>query len=160
MSQPNLPLPHDRSTSEGRTSTRSNVVGLDRHRRLRQLDLHSIPVWLQSLLTLQRGATILFGLVFWLSAIGYGYTVYTQDIWKQQHGQLKRLQVQERQQGVMTENLKQQLAIAAEQPQNELLAPNPRQILFVPSEPSRPIKQLPAPSSAKISPKSSPPSGY
>jgi uncharacterized protein HemX len=131
------------------------------HERVRQIDRHrSVPGWLRSLLTLQRGATILFGLVFGASALGYGYTVYTQGVWKQQHRQLKQLQTQERQQGVMNENLKHQLAIAAEQPKNNLQPPDPKQIVFIPSAPLRPSKPLPTPSSASISPQSSPPAGY
>lgn len=98
----------------------------------------------------------MFGVVFGLSAIGYGYTVYTQDVWKQQHRQLKQLQNQERQQGVMTENLNHQLAIAAEHPKNNLLPPDPKKIVFVPSASLRPSKPLPATSQ----PKSAPPSGY
>jgi hypothetical protein len=161
MSEPNFPLPQARSASATHSSTRSPIVELDPHRqRVRALDRHSTPVWLRSLLTLQRGATLVFGIVFGLSAIGYGYTVYTQDVWKQQHGQLKRLQVQERQQGAITESLKHQLAIAAEQPQNELIQPDPKQMLFVPSAPLRPLKPLPASSSTKTSSTSQPPSGY
>ena len=102
----------------------------------------------------------MFGLVFGLSAIGYGYTVYTQDVWKQQHRQLKLLQVQERQQGVMTEHLNHQLAIAAERPKNGLQPPDPKQIVFVPSAPLRQTKSLTAPPSATNIPKSPPPSGY
>jgi hypothetical protein len=162
MSQPNRPLPDARPAIADRSSTRSPIVELDPSRqRVRSLDCQtSPPVWLRSLLTLQRGATLVFGIVFGLSAIGYGYTVYTQDVWKQQHGQLKRLQVQERQQGAITESIKHQLAIAADRPQNELIPPDPKQMLFVPSAPLRPLKPVPATSSAKTSSTSQPPSGY
>jgi hypothetical protein len=138
------------------------VSAEQQHERVRQFNNYqrSVPAWLRSLLTLQRGATLMFGLVFGLSAIGYGYTVYTQDVWKQQHRQLKQLQNQERQQGVMTENLNHQLAIAAEQPKNNLLPPDPKQIVFITSAPLRPSKPLPTPASATTAPKSSPPSGY
>ena len=122
------------------------------HKRVRQINNYhrSVPAWLRSLLGLQRGATILFGLVFGLSAIGYGYTVYTQDIWKRQHQQLRHLQDQERQQGVMMENLNHQYAIAAEHPQNKLLPPDPKKIVVVPSAPLRPAKPLPPASSYLI----------
>jgi hypothetical protein len=128
------------------------------HERVRQIDNYhrSVPAWLRSLLSLQRGATVIFGLVFGASALGYGYTVYTQDIWKRQHQQLRQLQTQERQQGVMTENLNHQYAIAAEHPQNKLLPPDPKKIVVVPSAPLRPTKPLPPTSQLK----SAPPSGY
>lgn len=163
MPQPDLPLPRARTASSQRRPTRSNVVGLNHPQRqqVRQFNhQNSIPVWLQSLLTIQRVAKIAFASIFGLSLIGYGYTVYTQDVWKQQHGQLRRLQVQERQQGVMNENLKQQMAKSAEDPQSELVPPDPTQILFVPSAPPRLTKPLPAPASAQTSPTSQPPSGY
>jgi uncharacterized protein HemX len=153
MSRSNLSLPSHRSTS----TQQAHVSSEQHHQRVRQINHHrSVPAWLRSLLTLQRGATIVFGLVFGLSAIGYGYTVYTQDVWKQQHRQLKQLQTQERQQGVMTENLNHQQALAAEHPKNNLLPPDPKKIVFVPSAPLRPNKPLPATNQMT----SVPPSGY
>lgn len=153
MSRSNLSLPSHRSVRTAQVPVSSE----QQHERVRQINYHrSVPRWLRSLLTLQRGATLMFGVVFGLSAIGYGYTVYTQDVWKQQHRQLKQLQNQERQQGVMTENLNHQLAIAAEHPKNNLLPPDPKKIVFVPSASLRPSKPLPATSQ----PKSAPPSGY
>jgi hypothetical protein len=156
MSRSNSPAPHHQRAR----AIQLPVVGAQlQHERVRQLNYYrSVPTWLRSLLTLQRGATLIFGLVFGLSAIGYGYTVYTQDVWKQQHRQLKQLQTQERQQGVMNEHLKHRLAIAAEQPNNNLLPPDPKQIVFVPSAPLRPTKPVPTPS-ATVG-KSLPPSGY
>ncbi len=153
MSRSNSPAPHQRANM-----TQVPVVAVHQQQRVRQLNYYrSVPTWLRSLLTLQRGATLIFGIVFGLSAIGYGYTVYTQDVWKQQHRQLKQFQTQERQQGVMNEHLKHQLAIAAEQPNNKLLPPDPKQIVFVPSAPLRPAKPLPTPSATVGTP---PPSGY
>jgi hypothetical protein len=98
---------------------------------------------LKSLQAVQRGSMAVFCSVFGLSAIVYGYTVYTQGSWKSQHSQLKRLQLQERQQAVMNENLKQQMAKTAEQPASGLVEPNPDRIVFIPSAPQRPTKPLP-----------------
>jgi hypothetical protein len=157
MSRSNSPISPHRSARAEQVSVASSVP---QHERVRQINAHrSVPGWLRSLLTLQRGATIVFGVVFGASALGYGYTVYTQSVWKQQHRQLKQLQTQERQQGMMAENLKHQLAIAAEQPKNNLQPPDPKQIVFIPSAPLRPSKPLPTPSATTL-PKSSPPSGY
>jgi hypothetical protein len=115
------------------------------------------PVWLKSLLTMQKGATILFGIVFGLSSIVYGYTIQTQGAWRSQHGQLKRLQHQERQQTIINENIKQELAKTAADAKSGLVAPKPEQMVFIPSAPQRPIKPL------SQSPQTAPtaiPSGY
>lgn len=130
-------------------------------RQVRQVtDRNSVPLWLKYLLTMQRGALAVFCSVFALSAIGYGYTVYTQDLWKSQHGQLRRLQLQERQQAVMNENLKQEAAKKAEDPSSGLLAPNPERIVFIPSAPQRPAKPLPTHHSPQPTPTSKVPLGY
>ncbi len=158
MSQPKLPLPHVRPSRSDRPPTKSNLASLERQQQVRQFPAQPpVPVWLKSLLTIHRGAKPIFGSIFGLSLLGYSYTVYTQDVWKQQHGQLKRLQSQERQQVVMTENLKHQLATTAERPDSQLVAPNPQQLLFVTSATPRPTKPLPIDRSTITA---QPPSGY
>jgi hypothetical protein len=79
---------------------------------------------------------------------------------QQQHGQLKRLQLQERQQGVMNENLKHQMAQMAEQPASGLVHPSPDLIVTIPSAPQRPAKSPDADRSAKPMPGSNLPVGY
>jgi hypothetical protein len=142
--------------------TRSNVAGAKHPqqpaRRLPQNN--SVPVWLKSLLTMQQGALAVFCSLFGLSTLTYGYSAYTQDLWKSQHGQLKRLQAQEHQQGVMNENLKQQMAQAAEQPESGLVAPNPDRIVVIPSAPQRPTKSPPTNSSPQSTQMSKLPLGY
>jgi hypothetical protein len=131
-----------------------------KHQVRQVTDRNSVPLWLKYLLTMQRGALAVFCGVFCLSAIGYGYTVYTQDLWKNQHGQLRRLQLQERQQAVMNENLKQEAAKKAEDPSSGLLAPNPERIVFIPSAPQRPAKSLPTHHTPQPMPTSKVPLGY
>jgi hypothetical protein len=165
MPQPNLHPRKNRSSGSKRPPSRSNVVELNQIRQqqqVRQLPQHNSvpPVWLKSLLMLQQGSLVLFCSIFGLSSIVYGYTVYTQDTWKSQHGQLKRLQKQERQQGVMNENLKQQMAKIAEQPGSGLVATTPDKIVFIPSAPQRPNKSLPTPQSPQQTPASKLPVGY
>ena len=162
MYQSNEPRPVERSASSPRRRTRTNVVELNHISQLTQkvspLPQHRpIPAWLRSLSNIQRATCIIFGTVFSLSIIVYGYTVYTQDLWKDQHGQLKRLQAQERQQGVMDENLKNQLATSAELPESGLVAPDPKKIVFIPSAASRPTKPVPV---AAPSPVAQAPLGY
>jgi hypothetical protein len=148
--------PHHRSSASQRAPIRSDVVAA-KHSQPQQ---HSVPVWLKSLLTIQQGSFAVFCSLLGLSAIVYGYTVYTQDLWRSQHGQLRRLQIQERQQGVMNENLKHLMAQAAEQPNSGLVAPNPERIVTIPSAPPRPAKSAATPSVVKPIPKSKLSLGY
>lgn len=137
MHQLNLPRPRQRTRSIQKTP-------LVKPSQVRHLPSRTAaPVWLKSLLTMQKGATVLFGIVFGLSAVVYGYTIQTQGTWRSQHGQLKRLQHQERQQSIITENIKQGLAKTAAEPKSGLVEPNPEQMVFIPSAPQRPIKPLP-----------------
>ncbi len=158
MSQQHLPHPRVRANSV--STSAAKTVGINAARQqVRQFPQpQSLPAWLRSLLSLQRGVRIVFGGIFGLSLIGYGCTVYTQDTWKHQHGQLKRLQVQERQQSVMTENLKHQLAATAEEPNSKLVPPAPKQMLFLPSAPARPAKLVPIDPTATTT--QQPPVGY
>lgn len=129
--------------------------------QVRQIPLRqSAPVWLRSLLTAQKAAMILFASVFGLCSIVYGYTMHTQTTWRTQQDQLRRWQNQERQQGVMNEKLKQELAKKAESKDSGLVAPTPQMSVFVRGAAPRPPKPLPQTIQA---PKSTPlkiPSGY
>ena len=161
MFQPKPPRQEDRSQVAPRRRTRTNVVDLHHISQAKVSQLPPpMPAWLRSLSNIQRGTGIVLGSVFGLSMIAYGYTVYIQDLWKHQHGQLQRLQTQERQQGVMDENLKHQLAEAADKPDSTLVPPTPKQLVFIPTSPLRPTK----PVSTKIQPKTAPspkaPLGY
>lgn len=134
------------TASPKRQRSRKTVGSIDgQQQQVRQLPHNnSVPNWLKSLLAVQRVSLILFCSVLGLSAIVYGYTVYTQDAWTTQHGQLRRLQKQERQQGVMNENLKHNMAQVAEQPDSGLVSPSPERIVVVPKAPQRPpVKSLP-----------------
>jgi hypothetical protein len=164
MYQSNVPSSDDRYSASEQLPIELNAVRLKQARQQQPAiqfpQQNSVPVWLRSLLTVQRSAKILFGGIFGLSLVVYGYTVYTQDLWKQQHGQLTRLQIQERQQGAMNENLKHQMAVAAEQPLNGLENPDPQKMIFITGAPQRPTKLPPAASSPKPVPESKPPLGY
>ena len=166
MYQPNTP-PNDRSRSlnAGKSSvskrppTTSNASGLNH--RVRQLPQHNlVPIWLKLLLTMQKKAVVLLASIFGLNLILYGYTVYTQDSWKHQYGQLKRLQQQEDQQSVMNEILKHQMAQTSEQPESGLVAPQPDRIVFIPRAAQRATKSLPAAEQPKTTPVSKLSVGY
>jgi hypothetical protein len=165
MHQQNLPSNLNLPSVAKRPLPQDRVVGSERVRQQPQVRKlpdrrHSVPPWLRSLLVIQQGSMVIFCSVLGLSAIAYSCTVYTQGAWKQQHGQLKRLQLQERQQGVMNENLKHQMAQMAEQPESGLVPPNPELIVTIPGAPQRPAKSPVLDRSAKSIPESKLPVGY
>jgi hypothetical protein len=143
------------------TSTKVDVNHLQQQ-QVRQLPRrHPAPLWLKSLLTAQRVSMILFGSVFGLSSIVYGYTMHTQTTWRNQQDQLRRWQKQERQQGVMNEKLKQDLAKIAEAKGSGLVAPKPQMSVFIHGAAPRQLKPLPTTAQTpKPTPVSTVPSGY
>ena len=158
-----LPTPQ-RRTSVVTRAPKSPIVGVNStqsQQQIRQLPQSAAPDWLTSLLAIQKGAAIVFCGVLGLSVVVYGYTARTQDAWKAQHKQLKRFQAQEHQQAVMAENIKQNLAQQAQQPESGLVDPSPQRMVFIPSAPQRPIKALASPAPpASSAPKSKLPVGY
>jgi hypothetical protein len=140
-------------------STAVNTNNLQQQ-QVRQLHSHvPAPVWLKSLLAAQKVSMILFGSVFGLSSIVYGYTMHNQTTWRTQQDQFRRWQNQERQQGVMDENLKQDLAKTAETKGSGFIAPKPELNVFLHGASPRQPKSLPAPAS-NPTPVSKVPSGY
>ncbi len=120
----------------------------------------SVPAWLKSLIAMQRLSLVLFCGTFGLSALGYGYTAYTQDTWKTQHGRLQRLQRQELQQATVAENLRHQLAETAELPSSGLVDPTTDRLVAISTASQRQAKS-PAPTSVtKSTTPSSLPTGY
>jgi hypothetical protein len=153
-----------KSLASKSASSKLTKVGVnpDQQQQVRQLPSHApAPVWLKSLLTAQKVSMVLFCSVFGLSSIVYGYTMHTQTTWRIQQEQLRRWQNQERHQGVMNENLKQDLAKTAETKESGLVDPKPQMAVFVHSAPPRQPKLLPAKAQAsKPIPVSKVPSGY
>ncbi|MCY7367479.1 MAG: hypothetical protein LH474_04930 [Chamaesiphon sp.] len=143
--------------------SQSTTIGVNhlQNQRVRQLPRHApAPVWLKSLLAAQKVSMVLFGSVFGLSLIVYGYTMHTQTTWRTQQDQLRRSQNQERQQGVMNEKLKQDLAKRAEAEGSGLVAPEPQMAVFVQSAAPRPPKLPTMAQAPKPIPVSKIPSGY
>ena len=146
------------------TSSESTTVGVNhlQQQRVRQLPSHApAPIWLKSLLAAQKVSMVVFGSVFGLSSIVYGYTMHTQTTWRTQQDQLRRSQNQERQQGVMNEKLKQDLAKRAEAKESGLVAPKPEMAVFIHGAALRQPKLLPTTAQAPNPiPPSKIPSGY
>lgn len=145
MQQSKLSDLNPKAAISSKVPRRSKAAEIDRRQKQPQVrELHRntpLPPWLQSILKVQQGAKIVFVAVVGSIPFVYGYTVYTQDLWKTQYGQLNRLHVRGQQQLVMTENLKQQAAQAGDKPNSGLVAPTPDRMVFITEEPSRPLKQ-------------------
>ena len=87
--------------------------------------------------------------------------MHTQTTWRTQQDQLRRSQNQERQQGVMNEKLKQDLAKRAEAKESGLVAPKPEMAVFIHGAALRQPKLLPTTAQAPNPiPPSKIPSGY
>ncbi len=155
---------HSKAATVSKVPRRSKAVELGRDRQAQQVrQLHQnvpTPPWLKSLLKIQEGARVIFAIVVGTIPIVYGYTVYTQDQWKNQHGQLNRLRAKEQQQIVMTENLKHQQAEAADRPNSGFVAPTPDRMVFVAPAPARPLKHRPQTPTPKPHPEIQTPQGY
>jgi uncharacterized protein HemX len=103
------------------------------------------PAWLRSLWQFQYRTKFVCALLFCALPISYCFAAYTQDQWKRQHGQLKRLQDREIEQAIMTQTLKQQMSQAAQDPKNGLVDPTPDRLVFIPSASPRPLKPVAPP---------------
>jgi hypothetical protein len=147
------------------TTTKASAVKSPQPRQQRQVKpkppSYLAPLWLKSLVALQKISLVLFVSLFGLSSIVYGYTMHTHTTWRSQQDRLRRWQNQERQQAVMNENLKQQLAQTAEHKDSGLVAPKPAQMIFIHSAPPRQPKPLPnSTPSPQPNPASKLPVGY
>jgi hypothetical protein len=151
-----------RSRKAAAMPTKAVELGRTRQeQQVRELHRHvNVPPWLKSLLNLQKGAKVVFAVVVGTIPIVYGYTVYTQDQWKIQHGQLNRLRAREQQQVVMNENLKYQMAETAENSNSGLVSPTPDRMVFVSPAPARPLKQRPQTPAVNPNPPTQTPQGY
>lgn len=141
--------------------TKAVELGRRQEQQVRQLHRNvAVPPWLKSLLKVQNGAKVVFAVVVGTIPFVYGYTVYTQHQWKNQHGQLNRLRAKEQQQTVMNENLKHQQAEAAERANSGFVAPTPDRMVFITPAPARPLKQRPQTPAENPNPEAQTPQGY
>ena len=160
--------PRRRSRRPGASPQRKKAIAPQPHllgvrSRTRDVGVESLPnsqvkpVWLRSLLILQRGSN---PLAFFLVAatLGiYAWTVSTQKLWTQEYTKLDNLQRQERQMTAANEVMKNQLAQLAEKPNTGLVPPSPANTLFLPPAPQRSTAQTATPTPE---PAPSTPMGY
>lgn len=101
------------------------------------------PVWLSSLLLLQRGSDLIAFILVATTLTIYSWTVYTQQQWSQEYSKLQELQRKERQLTAANAVMKNQLAQQAERPGTGLVNPTPANPLVLPASPQRPTQTTP-----------------
>lgn len=117
------------------------------------------PIWLVSLLFLQRGSDLITFLLVAATLTIYSWTVYTQQQWSGEYRKLENLQREERQLTTADAVMKDQLAQQAEQPGTGLVSPSHANTIFLPPAPQRPSLEVPA-ATAESDSMAKPPLGY
>lgn len=117
------------------------------------------PIWLSSLLVLQRGSDVMAFFLVATTLTIYSWTVYTQQQWTQEYRKLETLQRQERQLTTANAVMKDQLAQQAERPATGLVTPSQANTIYLPSAPQRPFDAS-ATRSADPEPSGKTPLGY
>lgn len=117
------------------------------------------PIWLSSLLFLQRSSDVITFLLVAATLTIYSWTVYTQQQWSQEYGKLQKLQRDERQLTTANAVMKDQLAQQAEKPATGLVPPTQANTIFLQPAPQRPFHATPN-QSTEPEPPQMPPLGY
>ncbi|MEG4940025.1 hypothetical protein [Microcoleus sp. F4-D5] len=96
------------------------------------------PMWLLSLLRVQRASSAAAVLLLGGALTLYGLTVYSEQRWSQEYQKLETLRRGEQQLSAASEVLKHQLAKEAENPETGLTPQKPADTIFLsPAPPSR-----------------------
>jgi Fe-S cluster biosynthesis and repair protein YggX len=95
------------------------------------------PIWLSSLIFLQRSSDVITFLLVAATLTVYSWTVYTQQQWAQEYRKLETLQRNERHLTMANEGIKDQLAQQAEKPATGLVTPSQANTIFLPPAPQR-----------------------
>jgi uncharacterized protein HemX len=93
----------------------------------------SLPVWLASLRHLQKRCARVTGLLVIALIISYGCSAYSQRSWQKANNQLETLKKQERQLMQKNEELKNDLALQARQPEMGFVSPSPAEAIALES---------------------------
>lgn len=124
-----------------------------------KLSQETQPIWLSSLLFLQRSSDIITFFLVAATLTIYSWTVYTQQQWSQEYGKLQKLQRDERQLTTANAVIKDQLAQQAEKPGTGLVPPTQANTIFLQPAPQRPFHATPN-QSTEPEPPQLPPLGY
>ncbi len=117
------------------------------------------PIWLSSLLVVQRGSDLMAFILVATTLTIYSWTVYTQQQWSKEYRKLENLQREERQLTAKNAVMQDQLAQQAERPGAGLVPPTPANPVVLPASPQRPFQTAPAQSAAP-EPMAKTPLGY
>ncbi|MDF0553978.1 hypothetical protein [Kamptonema sp. UHCC 0994] len=118
----------------GATPTKVAAVKILPNRQLK-------PVWLRSLLSIQRTSSVITFLLLSCTLTVYGWTVYGQQRWSEEYQKLETLRRSEQQLSAASVVLKHQIATAAENPETGLAPQQPQDMIFLEPAPER---QVPA----------------
>jgi hypothetical protein len=147
------------------SSTTNKVTPIKRNRRVNKLSQTVIPsvattkiaavkvlpnrqlkpLWLRSLLNIQRSSTVLTFLLLGFALTIYGSTVYDQQRWSEQYQKLETLRRNEQQLNSASVVLKHQIANTANDPTTGLRTQQSGDMIFLVPAPERPApKSLPS----------------
>ncbi|WP_339384391.1 hypothetical protein [Microcoleus sp. LEGE 07076] len=96
------------------------------------------PMWLQSLLRVERASSAAVILLLGGALTLYGLTVYSEQRWSQEYQKLETLRLREQQLTAASEVLKHQLAKEAQNPETGLAPQSPADTIFLQPIPDRP----------------------
>ena len=89
------------------------------------------PMWLRSILRVERASSVAVVLLLGGALTIYGLTVYSEQRWSQEYQKLETLRLREQQLSAASEVLKHQLAKEAENPETGLTHQNPADTIFL-----------------------------
>ncbi|WRH66880.1 MAG: hypothetical protein RSE13_25875 [Planktothrix sp. GU0601_MAG3] len=105
------------------------------------------PFWLTSIIAVQKVSSVVTSLIIGSTLTVYGLTVYGESSWTQEYPKLEKLRATEQQLRTAQELLKNQIAIAADEPTTGLVIPQPNDMIYV--EPAKPRPQ-PSPETTAV----------
>lgn len=135
-------LPRDRSTLNSAAPHRTiepHLPLVQPHfaaSSVRRLPSRPIPIWLKSLVALQRSSSVIAFFMVGGVLLLYGQTVYTQQLWNQEYQKLEQFQRNERQLTATIESLKNDIAQQAERPGMGFVPPSAANTIYLQPTPS------------------------
>ncbi|MEL7038133.1 MAG: hypothetical protein AAFO04_21330 [Cyanobacteria bacterium J06592_8] len=96
------------------------------------------PLWLRSLVTLQRVSSVITGVIVGVTLSVYSLTAYRESAWTKEYQVLERYRTQEHQLRTFNEALKHQIAQDAQKSNTGLVEREPLDMIFLRPAPPRP----------------------
>jgi hypothetical protein len=145
--QPKRPATQSRVT-KSKVALSSNVTSMPSRTAPQKVEKIEVsqrpkPIWLSSLLFLQRSSDLITFVLVAATLSLYSLTVYTQQQWSQSFRDLEKMQREERQLTAANEDMKNHLAQQAERPGTGLVPPTQASKIVLQPAPQRPAQQPP-----------------